>query len=1010
MKKIILINLLLLTIVSSTWAQHSLYFTNANVLFEKGKDHFAQQKYPASVRSFEAFLSTASSAPAGQIQEAEYYLAASAFELRQTDAVDVLSNYLQRHPYTPFHDQTNAMLGALMSEKKNYTQALKYFNEVNERHLGDKDKADFLFRKGYALLETKNYPLALQLFKQLKELKTRYDASATYYYAYTEYCSGNYAVALPEFLEIEKSPAYQNIVPYYIVQIYYAQKDYEQLNDRAEILLKNNPTNKNNAEVYRILGEIAYRKKDYAKAVSNLKNYEKLFPQVLRNDMYLLGLSYFQQKDYKNTVLYLSKVTTAKDEMTENAYLHLGNSYVRLNNINNARMAYEASIKTNFNKSVREEALFNYALTTYQTNAAFGESIKAFEQFLSEFPSSNYADKAYDYLASVYLTTKSYEAAYQSIIKIAAPNEQLVETKEYLLYQLGTEAFTLKDIQKATQYFTLSLQSSSTGKYSAECLYWRAECYSRSNRPQKCVDDLTAYFRNANTKTSVNRIIANYALGYGYFTQKRYSEALSWFLKYVESETSAGVSSYPDAMNRIGDCYFNGRNFDLAENYYSRAAQISPKTGDYALFQSAYVAGLQKKYNEKISKLEKLLSNYPKSEYTDNALYEMGRAYLLSEDSQGAISTYKRLLEKQPKSELARKAALEIGMIYFNENNFEQAIAGYKIVISNYPGSEESFTALESLEAVYIETNDVPAYLAYTKTLGRTIRTITASREDSLSFIAIEKQYMSGKYAQAIPGLQKFIEKFCPGGKYCGTTQYYLADCYYRTNDKENALVAYQNVLSNTGNRYTEEAALRCAEMTFDKKDYSKAIIYFKQLQTQAQNTSNRNVGRLGVLRCSYFLNDHQATLAIANEIIADAYSDEELKTEAHFNRAKAYIALAQSAQAVPDLKIIAAETRTASGAESNFLLANIYVEQGQLAEAEAQVMDFSKKNTPHQFWLARSFVLLADIYIKQANDFQAKQYLLSLQKNYLTADEIQPMITERLTAISERESKTIIN
>ena len=73
-------------------------------------------------------------------------------------------------------------------------------------------------------------------------------------------------------------------------------------------------------------------------------------------------------------------------------------------------------------------------------------------------------------------------------------------------------------------------------------------------------------------------------------------------------------------------------------------------------------------------------------------------------------------------------------------------------------------------------------------------------------------------------------------------------------------------------------------------------------------------------------------------------------------------------------------------------------------------LLDFAKKNTPHQFWLARSFVLLADVYVKQNNDFQAKQYLLSLQKNYTTADEIQTLITERLNAIGEREKKTIIN
>jgi len=169
-------------------------------------------------------------------------------------------------------------------------------------------------------------------------------------------------------------------------------------------------------------------------------------------------------------------------------------------------------------------------------------------------------------------------------------------------------------------------------------------------------------------------------------------------------------------------------------------------------------------------------------------------------------------------------------------------------------------------------------------------------------------------------------------------------------------------------------------------------------------------VARLGILRCSYFLNDYQTTVNIVNEIMSDSRSSAELKSEALYNRAKAYLALKQEAEAAADLKSLAAETRTANGAEAKYLLADLYYRQGKLTESENEVMDFAKKNTPHQFWLARSFVLLADVYIKQNNDFQAKQYLLSLQKNYKQADEIQTMITDRLTAISEREKNTIIN
>lgn len=994
----------------SIFSQHTLIYTNSDVLFNQGKELFTQRKYAASYRNFEAYLKSTEPFQAGQIQEAEFYLAANAYELRQEDAAVRLENYLLQHPYTPFSDRANLMSGMLLYEKKDYKKALNFFNQVIDKNLDKRERVDFMFCKGFACLETKNYHQALPIFKELKGMKTRYDLSATYYYAYTEYTLANYKAALPEFLKIEKEEAYKNIVPYYIIQIYYAQKNYEQLNERGENLLKNNPNNKNNAEIYRIMGEIAYRKADYEKAITNLKSYEKLFPKVLRNDMYLLGLSYFQLKDYKNAVQYLSKVTTDKDEMTENAYLHLGNSYIKLNDINNARLAYEASLRTNFNKTVREEALYNYALTTYQTTSAFGESIGAFEQLLGEYPKSKYTDKAYDYLTSVYLTTKNYEAAYSSIIKINEPNKKLLETKQYLLYQIGTEAFTLNKLDKAVEYFTLSLESSSTGKYSAESLFWRAESYYRTNKSENSINDLVAFFANNYSNSSINRITANYALAYGYFSQKKYDQALNWFLKYTAAETNLKSKAYPDALNRIGDCYFYSRNFDKAETYYNKAASVSPNTADYAMFQSAYVVGLQKDYSKKIAKLESMMQLFPKSEYTDDALYEMGRSYLLINNDTKAISTYQRLLDKQPKSDLARKAALEIGMIYFNGNNFEQAIAAYKNVIFKYPGSEESYTALESLETVYIEINDIPAYLAYTKTLGRTIRTSTASREDSISYIASEKQYMNAKYAQAIVGFKTYLSKFCAGGRYCTTAQYYLADSYYRSNDKANALMAYQALLNINGNQYAEEASMRCAEITYDKKDYSAALQYFKQLQTLAQNTENRNVGRLGVLRCSYFLNDHQTTINIAKEIMADVYSNEELKTEALYNRAKAYLALKQNEQAIADLKILATDTRTSNGAEAKFLLANSYFEQGKMNDAENEVLDFSKMNTPHQFWLARSYVLLSDIYINQNNDFQAKQYLLSLQKNYKVMDEIQTMITDRLNAIGEREKKTIIN
>lgn len=258
--------------------------------------------------------------------------------------------------------------------------------------------------------------------------------------------------------------------------------------------------------------------------------------------------------------------------------------------------------------------------------------------------------------------------------------------------------------------------------------------------------------------------------------------------------------------------------------------------------------------------------------------------------------------------------------------------------------------------------------------------------------------------------MRSYLNSYCPGGRFCTLAQYYLADSYYRNNDLKNALAAYDALLNIKGNEYVQEAATRCAGITYDNKDYAASLNYFRKLEAVAQNPEKMNIARLGILRCSYFLNDHKATIKTAGDIIDDGRSDAAVKAEALYNRAKAYIAMNQAGLAIADLKMVSADTRTETGAESSYLLANVYFEQNNLKAAEDEVMAFTKKNTPHQFWLARSFVLLADIYIKQNNDFQAKQYLLSLQKNYTAADEIQQLIKDRLDAIAYRENNAVTN
>ena len=67
-------------------------------------------------------------------------------------------------------------------------------------------------------------------------------------------------------------------------------------------------------------------------------------------------------------------------------------------------------------------------------------------------------------------------------------------------------------------------------------------------------------------------------------------------------------------------------------------------------------------------------------------------------------------------------------------------------------------------------------------------------------------------------------------------------------------------------------------------------------------------------------------------------------------------------------------------------------------------MLDYIETSTPHAYWLARSFVLLSDVYMRLGRNMEARQYLLSLQQNYHADDDIAGMIENRLDKLKSKE------
>ncbi len=1001
MRKILIAVPLSLT-VGYAAAQHTAApgMTGKEASFFQGKEMFTSGNYKGCIEQLKKYKPTASETDL--ISEADYMLAAAAYQTGEDSAKGQLEAFLHNHPESRWTDRVRFLLGSNSFFRNEFAETIEKLTGVKTQFLASEEKADCQYRLAYSYLSVDSVKDAKALFRELQHGSPKYGDAATYYIAWYNYRDRQFDQALDGFEAVKNNPEFSENARFYLTQIYFVKKNFEATIATGETLLNQTQNANRLSELYRMVGESYYYQGYTDKAVSYLTQYAEKDKSPLPGSMYLLGSSLYKNGDYPKAINYL-KLATGKDEaLNQSAFYYLGNSYVKTGNKKNALLAFESASKSDSNMQVKELSLYNYAMLIHETSySPFNESVVVFEQFLNEFPESIYADKVSGYLSEVYLTAKNYPAALASIQKIKQPNPKILAAKQRILYQMGAQELINGQAEAAIPILTdaIALGKLDAEAY-AEAFFWRGESHFRQSNFAQAGNDYLSYLNNTSGTNKQNQALAYYNLGYTQFKQQETAKAQVSFERFVNLEKS-NSTLIADAMNRLGDCRYYQRDYSAAGSYYDRAARISPQASDYALFQQAQMLGIQKQYNAKISLLDKILGGNAQSEYFDDALYEKAKTYEISDRNELALKTYTQLTKEFPQSPLTRDAGVQMAMLYFGMGNIEKSIEWYKYTISTFPGSDEAGVANEDLKRIYKDQNRIDEYADFLKTLGGNVN-FSASEQDSLMYFGAEKVYMKGNKAEANRSFSKYLKNF-PDGAFSLNANYYMATMAVDATKYDDALPYLEAILNRPENKFTENALRTTAEIYYTKADYAKSGISYKQLEQKATSQKNKADARTGQMRCAWLTGQYAEAIQTATQILADPKTSQELKNECLFYRAKSNLSLNQTQSLVSDLTALAKDTRNAYGAEAKYLLAEYYFNTGNTVKAESEVSDYISKGTPHQHWLARSFILLVDIYIKSNDLFQAKQYLLSLKNNYKEKDEeITRMIEERLPKVEQ--------
>lgn len=191
-----------------------------------------------------------------------------------------------------------------------------------------------------------------------------------------------------------------------------------------------------------------------------------------------------------------------------------------------------------------------------------------------------------------------------------------------------------------------------------------------------------------------------------------------------------------------------------------------------------------RKYLDAQTEFQKLLWEFPGSEYVDEAQFYLAECYFHMEDYPSAIDGYTRLLNNYSQSPFSADAQFKIGLCYYeqvlpsalDQDYTRKAIRELRTFLEDYPDNEN----VPEAQKLLLEC-----------------RTRLAKKEYDTGHL----YYKLGEYGSAIIYYEELIENY-PDTKWADDAQFGLGECYRRQEKWDQAMEAYLQVLemSTTGN------------------------------------------------------------------------------------------------------------------------------------------------------------------------------------------------------------------
>ncbi|MBC9797787.1 tetratricopeptide repeat protein [Sinomicrobium weinanense] len=979
-------------------AQMSEVYTYNNKDYEKALELYNNKQYRAAQLAFEKVKRQT------RDEEIEgnsaYYIAGSAIRLEQSGAETLMENFVSRYPTSTKRNTAYMDAGDYYFQKGKYPQALKWYDKAEDQGLSAKEQEAFNFKKGYALFTVKRYNDSKNYLNKVSGSE-EYGAKAKYYLGYMAYEGDDYNEANQYFDQVAGEAELNKNLSYYQADMNFkAGKFEEAIRLAKQQLPKSGPEEV--SELNKIIGESYFNLKEYEAAVPYLKGYKGKQGRWNNTDFYQLGYAYYKQGDYENAIGQFNKIVGGNDSVAQNAYYHLAECYLNTGKKQQALNAFRNASQMEFDERIQEDALLNYARLSYEIGNPYQSVPEVLLSFLEKYPGSGYKQEIENLLVDSYVTSKNYDAA----LKVLEENKTYNNKEAYqkVAFYYGMELFRDGKYEEAMTYFEKSVKEPQDRAVLARATYWRGEAAYELNKYNEALVDFKDFKSISAATTTPEYDRVDYQLGYTYFKQKNYEQAITYFDRYVKNDKSQGDRErLNDAWLRLGDSYFVSGKYWPAMEAYNEVIAMKEGQVDYAHFQKAISYGFVDRTDSKIDELNSFINNYPDSGLRPDAMYTLGNAYVSQNKVSSGVEIYNRLVKEYPMSPFVPKTLLREGLVYYNAEENDKALDKFRNVVDYYPNTPEAVQAVSTAKLIYVDMGRVDEYANWVR--GLDFVEVTDADLDNATYESAEKQFAQNNADAAIKGFEAYLDKF-PRGLHALEAHFYTAQSYFVKGKKDRALPHYEKVTESGRNEFTEQSLARLGQIFLDKKDYKKAVPVLKRLEEEAGASQNTTFAKSNLMKANYELKNYPEAIRYARSVLENKDADDRIKSDAHIMIARAAIEAGDEATAKEAYAEVKKIATGALAAEALYYDAYFKNKEGNYEASNESVQKLAGEYSGYKEFGAKGLLLMAKNFYALDDAFQATYILENVIKNFKDYPEVVEEARNELTRVKAEEAK----